>query len=66
MHAREPYVVRCLPSQTDSNKDGIIDYGEFVTMWVSVAKSAFKSYDQDGNGSLTPDEVVCISTSRAN
>jgi hypothetical protein len=50
----------CVTMQTDSNKDGIVDYGEFVSMWHSVASAAFKSYDRDGNGSLTPDEVRVV------
>jgi Ca2+-binding EF-hand superfamily protein len=43
---------------TDENDDGIIDYGEFVSMWFKVAEASFKSYDLDNNGVLTPDEVA--------
>jgi Ca2+-binding EF-hand superfamily protein len=44
----------------DNNADGMIDYTEFVTMWIQVAEASFKAYDKDESGTLSASEVAAM------
>ena len=49
----------------DTDKNGLIDYSEFLTATIdwqskltkSIVESAFKAFDMDGNGSITKEEL---------
>jgi len=45
---------------TDANGDGVIDYTEFVAVWLQIARASFIDKDIDGNGYLTPPEVAAM------